>query len=484
MRIKCTTVGGEKLERSILLLLQTFDQEIQFVSEDEEATLTIEKQGNQFLGTLSINEKIYTQVIDGTKGCHWTKNPISFYTRQLVYDLFCQAGFPSQPWGILTGIRPTKLVHKMLAEGLSFQEIAAILSKQYRIDADKITLLLQIVQVQYACLPNLNALKKGVSIYIGIPFCPTKCAYCTFPAYMIPRKGEEVNRFLDALILEIQMVAPYLPDITTIYIGGGTPTSLTAEQMERLLDMLGESLPNVQAVQEFTIEAGRPDTIDANKLSLFASRGITRISINPQSFHQDTLNAIGRFHRVEEIYETYQLARTCGMKNINMDLILGLPTEKFSKLQKTLDEVVNLSPESVTVHTLALKRASHLTKNRAQYDLDAEEEMVKMMEESQRVLSSNGYRPYYLYRQKNMRANLENIGYAKEGHESLYNIIIMEEVQSIIGFGCGASSKLLDANTGKITQLHNPKDPKTFVENTAFYIEQKIKKLQAHFATG
>lgn len=481
MRIKCTTFGDEKLERSILLLLKTFNEHICFVSENEEAGLTLESFDDKIHGELAIENRLYQKEITISKQHRWSKNPISFCARQVVYDLFCQAGFSSQPWGILTGIRPTKLVHKMRAENLGLAEINLILDKQYRIHEDKRKLLLQIVELQHACLPEMYHLKGKASIYIGIPFCPTKCAYCTFPAYMIPRKTEEVTRFLDALIMELEAISPYLPNITTVYIGGGTPTSLTAKQLERLLDAIERYLPNFMELREFTIEAGRPDTIDEDKLRLFSEREITRISINPQSFHQDTLDAIGRFHRVEEIYETYALARACGINNINMDLILGLPKENLNKLLGTLDEVIKLSPESVTVHTLALKRASDLTKNREDYMLYAREEAMKMMEASQRMLSENGYLPYYLYRQKNMRGNLENIGYAKPNYESLYNIIIMEEIQSIIGLGCGASSKWINSVTGRITQFHNPKDPKNFMENTDFYIEKKVELLKQYF---
>ena len=483
MKVYISAWENEKLVRSIFLLLQTFDEDVKVVKENWEFYLTIEKLEEQLIGILrdAHKEKTYQKILDLREDIPWTANPFVFQIRQLVYQLFCEAGKKAQPWGILTGIRPTKLVHKMLNEGMSTEEVQDTLLNQYFIQEDKVNLLLNIVHVQRNCLPDWLQLKQSVSVYIGIPFCPTKCAYCTFPAYMIPRKGDQVEQFLTALMRELERVGSFLPNVSTIYIGGGTPTSLSAEQMERLFLAIQTHLPISYGVKEFTVEAGRPDTITQDKLELFQKYGVTRISINPQSFHQKTLDAIGRVHKVHEIYETYKLARKLGMDHINMDLILGLPEEGLEQLKGTLKEVIQLSPESVTVHTLALKRASHLTKNLSDYDLKGHDEIKKMMEESQAQLKANGYIPYYLYRQKNIRGNLENIGYCKPNYESPYNIIIMEELQTIVGFGCGASSKFIHPQTGKIVQVHNPKDPKTFIENTAYSIEKKQAFLKSYF---
>lgn len=483
MKIYISALEDEKLVRSIFLLLQTFDENVKVVKEDWEFYLTIKKLDRKLLGILKDkqHQKVYQKKLDFKEHISWTANPLNFQTRQLVYQLFCEAGEQAQPWGILTGIRPTKLVHKMFNQGMSMEEIKSMFINQYFVQEDKVNILLSIANVQRKCLPDWLQLKDCVSVYIGIPFCPTKCAYCTFPAYMIPRKGDQVEDFLTALIEEIRAVAPFLPKISTVYVGGGTPTSLTAKQMERLFDAMQRYLPITDELKEFTVEAGRPDTITQDKLELFQKYGVTRISINPQSFHQKTLDAIGRFHQVHEIYETYELARRLGIDNINMDLILGLPEEGYEQLKGTLKEVIQLSPESITVHTLALKRASHLTKNLSEYDLEGHDEIKKMMEESQKQLKANGYIPYYLYRQKNIRGNLENIGYCKPNYESPYNIIIMEELQTIVGFGCGASSKFIHPQTQKIVQVHNPKDPKTLIENTTHYIEKKQELLKSYF---
>jgi oxygen-independent coproporphyrinogen III oxidase len=392
----------------------------------------------------------------------------------------------TQKWGILTGIRPTKLLHRKVQEGVP-QEIAhQQLKDDYLITDEKINLMQQIVDRQLAIVPDLYDLQKEVSIYIGIPFCPTKCAYCTFPAYAINGRQGSVDSFLGGLHYEIRKMGEWLKTkgvrITTVYYGGGTPTSITAEEMDMLYEEMNASFPDVENIREITVEAGRPDTITPEKLEVLKKWKIDRISINPQSYTQETLKAIGRHHTVKETIDKYHLAREMGMNNINMDLIIGLPGEGMTEFTHSLAETEKLMPESLTVHTLSFKRASEMTKNKDKYKVADRNEVEQMMNLATKWTDSHGYVPYYLYRQKNILGNLENVGYAFPNQESIYNIMIMEEQQTIIGLGCGAASKFIDPKTGKITQFANPKDPKTYNESFEAYTEEKIKILNQIFS--
>lgn len=390
-----------------------------------------------------------------------------------------------QKWGILTGVRPTKLMHRKMQENIPVAEAHKQLQEEYLIKEEKIQLMQQIVERQLAVVPDLYELRNEVSIYIGIPFCPTKCAYCTFPAYAINGRQGSVDSFLGGLHYEMKEIGKWLKEhhinVTTVYFGGGTPTSITAEEMDMLYEEMYASFPNVNKIREITVEAGRPDTITEEKLEVLKKWKIDRISINPQSYIQETLKAIGRHHTVEETVDKFHLARSMGMKNINMDLIIGLPGEGIDEFTHTLNETEKLMPESLTVHTLSFKRASEMTKNKERYKVADREEISKMMELAEDWTKAHQYHPYYLYRQKNILGNLENVGYSLKGQESIYNIMIMEEQQSIIGLGCGASSKFVDPKTRKITRFANPKDPKTYNENFQSYTEDKIKMLSELF---
>ncbi|HYK74971.1 MAG TPA: coproporphyrinogen III oxidase [Pseudoneobacillus sp.] len=392
-----------------------------------------------------------------------------------------------QKWGFLTGIRPTKLLHKKVQEGISPEIAHQELREQYLISDEKIQLMQHIVDRQLAVIPDLYQLQNEVSIYIGIPFCPTKCAYCTFPAYAINGRQGSVDSFLGGLHYEIRKTGQWLKKkgmkITTVYYGGGTPTSITAEEMDMLYEEMYQSFPDVENIREITVEAGRPDTITPEKLTVLKKWNIDRISVNPQSYIQETLKAIGRHHTVEETVEKFHLSRKMDMNNINMDLIIGLPGEGVPEFQHTLNETEKLMPESLTVHTLSFKRASEMTQNKQKYQVADREEVEKMMNLAENWTEVHGYNPYYLYRQKNILGNLENVGYALPKQESLYNIIIMEEVQTIIGLGCGAASKFIHPQTGKIIQFSNPKDPKTYNESFEEYTNKKLAILEDVFAS-
>lgn len=387
-----------------------------------------------------------------------------------------------QSWGTLTGIRPTKLYHRAVRKGLTHEQISELLKRDYLISQEKIDLMRDIVSVQQKAIPDLYELQREVSIYIGIPFCPTKCAYCTFPAYSILVHKNDVPEFLVGLLYEIEATGRWLKEqqikVTSIYFGGGTPTSITPQDLKLLLDAVYSAF-DMSHVREITVEAGRPDTIDGETLDVLNAYDIDRISINPQSFTDETLKAIGRHHSVQETIDKFKLSRDYGMNNINMDLIIGLPNEDRQHVADSLEHVAELRPESLTVHTLSFKRASEMTRNKAKYPVAERDEIMHMMDMTRIFAKNEGYIPYYLYRQKNILGNLENIGYALDEEYSLYNILIMEEVQTIIGIGCGASSKFIHPETGKIENYLNPKDPKSYNKSYQHYTEEKIKKLNA-----
>lgn len=407
----------------------------------------------------------------------------------VMLDVLEQYTGMTQQWGILTGVRPTKLYHKYRKQGLKEEEIFAILKKDYRISDSKIALMREIVKRQLETIPDLDEIGKELSVYIGVPFCPTKCAYCTFPAYAIAsnRKAGRVESFIDGLHIEIRAMGKWLKEnnmnITSVYWGGGTPTSIEAHEMDALYQTMFESFPNPEKIREITVEAGRPDTITMEKIEVLKKWGIDRISVNPQSYTDETLKAIGRHHSVQETIDKFWLSRNAGMNNINMDLIIGLPNEGIEEFQHSLDESGKMQPESLTVHTLSFKRASEMTHNKDKYKVADRDTVTKMMEMASAWTAENGYVPYYLYRQKNILGNLENVGYCKPGEESIYNIVIMEEVQTILGIGCGASTKFVNPLTGKITQFHNPKDPAAYIMTFEEAIEKKIEMLNDLYHT-
>ncbi|MBB6674290.1 coproporphyrinogen III oxidase [Cohnella nanjingensis] len=404
-------------------------------------------------------------------------------SRALVDALQQETGIV-QPWGILTGVRPTKLLHDSLRRGRGREEARRALREDYLVAEEKIALMERIVDRQLTALPDLYDLRNEVSVYIGIPFCPTKCAYCTFPAYDINGRQGSVGGFLYGLHHEVRVIGRWLKDngvkVTTIYYGGGTPTSITAEEMDALYAEMAASFPDASQVREVTVEAGRPDTITPEKLAVLRKWNIDRISINPQSYIQETLDLIGRHHTVQETIDKFRLSRSEGMNNINMDLIIGLPGEGPAEFAHTLAETEKLLPESLTVHTLSFKRASEMTQHRgeAKYKVATREEIGTMMAEAVAWTDAHGYAPYYLYRQKNILGNLENVGYSFAGQESLYNILIIEEMQTIVGLGCGATSKWVDASTGAITRLANPKEPKAYIDTYEKYTEAKLEALE------
>ncbi|MEJ8545685.1 coproporphyrinogen III oxidase [Brevibacillus borstelensis] len=490
IQVKCE---GHQFEREIGLILALFyeDPEIVYVSEWEGSDglrirLSLEERGEGVCATGELLaadrhekrmvERPYT-VLEEKEQRKIAKRAVSYVLLQLLEEL---TGI-EQGWGVLTGIRPTKLMHSLLSSGAGREAVHRRLQNDYMVRPHKLSLLQEIIDRQLKVVPDFYQIDRELSVYIGIPFCPTKCAYCTFPAYAIRSHTASVNPFLEGLHYEIERMGQWLTErdmrITSIYFGGGTPTSITADDMDQLFQTMHRTFPYIEGIRELTVEAGRPDTITREKLAVMKRWEVDRISINPQSFTQETLRAIGRHHTVKETIEKYHLAMEMGLTNINMDLIIGLPGEGLKEWEHSLSEVEKLMPTSLTVHTLSFKRASEMTQNKERYQVASREEVSRMMELASRWTKENGYHPYYLYRQKNILGNLENVGYALEGQESIYNIMIMEEAQTILGLGCGAVSKLMAPGSGKLVRWPNPKDPKTYNETYRTLTEQKIRDL-------
>lgn len=350
----------------------------------------------------------------------------------------------SLAWGILTGVRPTKIAMEKAEEGWTKERFVPWFQADCLVSRKKAELSWEIAKREQALLEKLDY-EEGYSLYVGIPFCPTVCTYCSFSSGALADWADRVEDYLDALVKELVFIAEKSSKkrLNTIYIGGGTPTTLTASQLERLLGCIDRYFPR-EDLLEYTVEAGRPDSITREKLEVLKRHGVTRLSINPQSMQQKTLDIIGRKHRVEEIVEAFSLARGMGFDHINMDLIAGLPKETAADMADTLRQIKELAPDSLTVHSLAIKRAAKMEWENLKTDADEiYRTLSEMIEMSKEAAGQMGLLPYYLYRQKNIAGNFENVGYAKVDKAGIYNILIMEEKQSIIAAGAGASTKII-----------------------------------------
>lgn len=395
--------------------------------------------------------------------------------KQMIYGILSVYTGNELPWGTLTGIRPTKLPMELFEKGASDEEAVSYLKGKYLVSHEKAVLCAEVARNEEIVLRDIDY-DHTFSLYVGIPFCPSICAYCSFSSYPLSVWEKQVDAYLDALEKEIEASASMMggKKLLTFYMGGGTPTSLTAEQMDRLLTCLERHF-DMAGTREKTVEAGRPDSITQAKLEVLKNHRIDRISINPQTMNQDTLDLIGRRHTVKDVIDAFNMARKLGFDNINMDLIAGLPGENSEHMRRTMDAIVSLKPDSVTVHSLALKRAAFLNQNREQFPVASADEVNRMIGISHDGAKAIDADPYYLYRQKNIAGNLENVGYAKKGCEGLYNILIMEEKQSILALGAGASSKFVFAgNQGqRIERVENVKSVKDYIERIGEMIDRK-----------
>ena len=381
----------------------------------------------------------------------------------------------SLPWGVMSGVRPAKAVTSLVNEGLSYDEAKAFIASVYGVTKEKCDLAAAVSKNERKLLEKIR--DKSVSIYIGIPFCPSRCLYCSFVSSDIGISGKYMNDFVSLLCEEIKAAAGMLErlglNIENIYIGGGTPTALDAQKLSKLLSCINESF-DLSGINEFTLEAGRPDTVTYEKLSAAKSFGVDRVSINPQTTNDETLVRIGRKHDTKMFFDAFDTARKVGFKVINTDLIAGLPNESAAVFKKSIDDLVSLSPENITVHSMCVKRAAAL--RFSENSLTEAEVMNEMLSYAQGALIQNGYSPYYMYRQKNISGNLENVGYAKIGMESFYNVNIMEEAQTIIALGGGGTSKLVMDD--RIERIFNFKDPAEYIRRFDDIIARK-KQMEA-----
>lgn len=402
--------------------------------------------------------------------------------KKALYRLLGEYTHQKLPWGTLTGIRPTKIPMKLMTEGCSDDSIYKYMTDEYFVSSDKIKLSTEIAHLERKIIDSTHK-TDGYSLYVGIPFCPTTCMYCSFTSYPIVKFKDLVDKYLDTLEKEFCEVSKLNPGkiLDSVYIGGGTPTTLEPRQIERLDKMLRKYF-DFSNVLEYTMEAGRPDSLTEEKLYSMKQCGIGRISVNPQTMHDETLKIIGRRHTVEDTIRAFKMARDAGFDNINMDIILGLPGEDILKVKDTLTRISELGPDSLTVHSMAIKRAASMHQFLMEHEEIKSINTPEMMDMAISYAENMGLMPYYLYRQKNMAGNLENIGFAEEGKFGLYNILIMEEIQSIVACGAGTVTKRVFSNNdvlynengvGRIERCDNVKDVTLYIDKIDDMIERK-----------
>ncbi len=463
---------------------------VNFVTESADETCVKGKVEVRILSGDILESLDYTDFLDvskndnaSTSGESETVDTSKNAVKKAIYLALVKATGRELPWGNLTGIRPTRISMNLIDKGRSDDEIYDYMKKTYFVSDEKIALSTAIARREKEILANIDY-ENGYSLYIGIPFCPTTCLYCSFTSYPIGAYSKIVDDYISCLEKEIDYVAENFKGKTldTIYIGGGTPTTLEPDQLERLIGYVQKKL-DTSNVKEFTVESGRPDSITREKLAVMKKMGVSRISVNPQTMRNETLNLIGRRHTVEQLIDSFNMAREEGFDNINMDIILGLPGETAEDVAYTMEEIKKLNPDDLTVHSLAIKRGSRLAEVLHEKELKGElkvpilesinntEDMMKI---AAKGASDLGLSPYYLYRQKNISGNFENTGYARKGKAGIYNILINEEVQSIVALGAGTVTKRVYGN-GRIERCDNVKDIKIYMDNISEMIDRKIQ---------
>lgn len=397
---------------------------------------------------------------------------------QLLYKLLCDFTGLTQPWGILTGVRPVKLLRR-LAEESNEEQAVKKFEKDFFVSNEKIALSRETEHNERKILELSKP--EPFSLYVGIPFCPSRCSYCSFVMASIERAEKLIEPYTKLLCEEIKRTAEIANKLglrlETVYFGGGTPTTLSAEQLDTVLRTVNKSF-DMSTCREFTVEAGRPDTIDIAKLFALKENKVDRISINPQTVNDEVLKTIGRKHTAQQFFDAFELARKCGFDNINTDLIAGLPTDTPESFKNSLDSIVRLNAECITVHTLCMKRASRLTTEGVTLDLQQARDAREMLAYTQNILGQNEYIPYYMYRQSRMVGNLENVGWSKKGFESLYNVYVMDETHTILACGSGGVTKLKRNNPDYLERIFNFKYPYEYIDRFDELIQRKSGIMQ------
>lgn len=410
-------------------------------------------------------KRIRSNITDFENECELTLS-------RLLFKVMTDLTGKQAKWGIITGIRPVKRVNRMLAQGMSEEQIYDVMRNKYLCDDVKTDIAYKTAKTQEDILLNLDS--RTFSLYVSIPFCPTRCSYCSFVSHSIEGCMKLIPEYVDNVCKEIEYTAEIVKKLglvlDTIYFGGGTPTTLEADMLDKLMKTIAQCF-DMSNVREYTVEAGRADTITREKLEVLKKNGCGRISINPQTLNNSVLEQIGRKHTTKQFFESYDLAKSVGFDCINTDIIAGLPTDTFESFKNTIDKLIELEPENITVHTLSIKRAARL--NHEENDSFFKNPAAEMVDYATGRLLESGYLPYYLYRQKNMLDNLENIGWSKPGKESLYNIYIMEEVQTILAMGAGGSTKFVDLKNHRLERVFNYKFPLEYNKHFDLMLNKK-----------
>ena len=488
--IKLLLIGHE-IKYELVELIRVFfpGEEVLYISRlDEytgEGTLIInslyEEDGKLYTITkIYIDNILINQATENISTLEVYGDSIDKYIRigikKSLYNTLISLRESKIPWGVLTGIRPVKIVHDLLDKDINENEIIRVLAEEYKLSFDKAKLILDIGRRQRDYIYPLN--KDRYSLYVSIPFCPTRCLYCSFPALPIGRYENHIKEYTLKVIYEIEQISEMMKGkkINTVYIGGGTPTAIPLMELEKIIQAIYYRFGE-KNIKEFTVEAGRPDTITKEYLTMLYKNEVGRISINPQTMNDDTLKLIGRQHKSKDIIETFNLAKEIGFDIINMDLIVGLPGEEIKHIKKTLEEIQKLDPENLTIHTLSVKRGSKFKATIDQYSLQSQNILSAMLNETREYTKDMGLEPYYLYRQKQILGNFENIGYCKAKMECIYNIAMMEEKETIMAAGMGSVSKIFFPEENRIERVPNFKDLKEYLERSSELIERKKKIL-------
>lgn len=483
--LKCNLPGNE---RNMENMVQAFDPEAVFIENgqaDYRLEITVEAEGKKLTcqggitgnrgGTVTFTDQ---EISDPRYGAAAFEQRQKEMVRKAVFLLLREAGFSVPPWGILTGVRPSKIYHYFRDLGFTPGVIKEKLETIFMLQPEKAQLLTEVGEVQR---PFFQSGGERLCIYIGIPFCPTKCHYCSFASYPLTTHAHLVEGFLEALVYEIREIGTALTKIgwrpVTLYIGGGTPTALTLVQLGDLLETIKQYFPPGELF-EFTVEAGRPDTLTHEKLVLLRNYGVTRISVNPQTMNPQTLGRIGRKHTIAQLEAAMEMVRALDFPCVNMDMIVGLPGEEEEDWEGTLQKLLSYAAENITVHTLAPKKAAVWDFTRVKEEI-AVERVAHWLALGAARLRSKGYHPYYLYRQRRSVAEQENCGYTLPGWENIYNIMMMEERATILGLGGGGMSKWFDPADFKVTRTPNPKCPATYRSRIKALVAEKVNQLLA-----
>lgn len=481
---------NHKIKYELSELIKVFfpGKEIIFIDKQEdysgEGILIISSLCNYFDNPIAkcqlyIDNTLISQSIENIKKIEIYRaieNTIKIGIKKSIYDCLIDKSENLIPWGILTGIRPVKIVHDLIDKNIDEDEIIRVMNYEYKLNTDKAKLIMDIAKRQRKYVYPLS--NTSFSLYIGIPFCPTRCLYCSFPSLPVDKYSDYINEYVSNVIHEIDSISDLMNDkkINAVYIGGGTPTSIPSRELERIIQSIYNRFGE-ENINEFTVEAGRPDTITVEYLTMLNKNHIKRISINPQTMNNDTLKLIGRQHKAEDIIKKYYLAKEIGFSVINMDLIVGLPQEGIKEIQNTLEEIKKLNPENLTVHTLSVKRGSKFKDTYDKYSIQSQCTIGKMLDLTVQYSKDMGLNPYYLYRQKQILGNYENVGYSRPNMDCIYNILMMEEKETIMAAGMGAVSKVFFPGENRIERVPNFKDLKEYNERIDELILNKEKAL-------